>query len=316
VSDVKAERLSAITAPASAAWAVVAFYPDAVNTQKSWSNVNMNISDASKNGTYEAYWKETLELNLPTLTGKLDGEGESVVICPDGLRSAGTAFDEAVVENGMITKIVKRVASVDMGTIAWNTSSITNTYDTNFVRCFYHAKPSDMAAQTGTGKNQFLSDSFIAVNAQALTGDAGLATANKTMMYYPGGNLYARYDGITTAADFKTAVTGQTLYYELAEPQPYGLDTPIPVGYRVDGGGTERRLPADTASVVIAPFAAEISYAIDARGFIQNSTVNFISKESMTAFLEAMKTANIISAYTVTFDASTQKYTYTMTKVS
>lgn len=57
-------------------------------------DICINISDASFNGQYEPYWKNTLELNIKTLTGKKDGQGASVTIVPDGLKGVGSVYDE------------------------------------------------------------------------------------------------------------------------------------------------------------------------------------------------------------------------------
>lgn len=85
----------------------------------------INLSDSNKNGTYEPYKKSSLHLNISTLTGKLNGEGESVTICPEGLKSVGSVYDEGIVENGFMTKIVKRVGSVDLGTLTWTRTTST-----------------------------------------------------------------------------------------------------------------------------------------------------------------------------------------------
>ena len=57
-------------------------------------DICINISDASFNGQYEPYWKNTLELNIKTLTGKKDGQGASVTIFPDGAGGVGSVYDE------------------------------------------------------------------------------------------------------------------------------------------------------------------------------------------------------------------------------
>ncbi len=49
------------------------------------SNTCINISDPSKNGTYEPYWESNLPLNINTQTGKLNGSGDSVVVFPNGM---------------------------------------------------------------------------------------------------------------------------------------------------------------------------------------------------------------------------------------
>ena len=72
-------------------------------------NLCINFSWSGKrDGEYESHWEEITPLPITTLTGKLNGEGESVVIFPDGLKRAGQYFDEIKVVNG-VTKAIKRV---------------------------------------------------------------------------------------------------------------------------------------------------------------------------------------------------------------
>ena len=70
----------------------------------------INISNQSKNGIYEPYKESTLPLDVTTLTGKLNGEGSSVVVFADGMNSAGDVHDEICIVDG-VTKAIKRVSS-------------------------------------------------------------------------------------------------------------------------------------------------------------------------------------------------------------
>ena len=83
------------------------------------NNICINLSDPAKNGTYEPYEKHTFYFDkvltssgsLATVTGKLlDGQGqptgESVVVFPDGMKSAGNVHDEI---NGNVA--IKRIGS-------------------------------------------------------------------------------------------------------------------------------------------------------------------------------------------------------------
>lgn len=82
-----------------------------------------------------------------------------------------------------------------------------------------------------------------------------------TSGYFNLGEVIVKDSAYTDAATFKAAMAGVKLIYELATPLEYVLDEPItPKTYQVDKDGTERRLPADTASVVNAPLVAEITY--------------------------------------------------------
>lgn len=55
-------------------------------------------------------WTNTQTLPVTTLTGKLNGAGSSVTIFPDGMKKAGSVYDEIKIDNGVV-KAVKRVGS-------------------------------------------------------------------------------------------------------------------------------------------------------------------------------------------------------------
>jgi len=72
-------------------------------------DICINISDTVKNGTYEPYKRNLLPLNLTTITGKSATSEESEVIFPEGLRSAGEAYDTLVVDDdGYARKAIVR----------------------------------------------------------------------------------------------------------------------------------------------------------------------------------------------------------------
>ncbi len=94
---------STIITPSSAAYCKficgVGYGPTYAN------NICINISDTAKNGTYEPYNGHQIDLNIPTLTGKLNGAGSSVVIFPNGMQLNGTTRDELTA-----TSAIKRIA--------------------------------------------------------------------------------------------------------------------------------------------------------------------------------------------------------------
>ena len=122
----------------------------------------------------------------------------------------------------------------------------------------------------------------------------------------------------STAADFKTAMANVPMYYELATPITYTLDTPISTNYYVNTFGTEQRLPEDTASAVAAPIVLTTRYSMDAVGTLNGLPTGYISEASMDSFLSEFATqigaaiGKTITA-TKTFDATTNKYNFTIT---
>lgn len=85
---------SVITTPENAAY--MRFRNNASDSWPTYNNdVCLNLSWAGdRNGEYKKYWEDTLNLNLTTITGKLAGAGDSVVIFPDGMKSVGSVYDE------------------------------------------------------------------------------------------------------------------------------------------------------------------------------------------------------------------------------
>lgn len=80
-----------------------------------YDNVCLNLSHSGyRNGDYEPYEDYKIPFQegktISQLTGKLNGKGESVTIFPDGLRSAGTAYDEIVYDEATGKhKAIKRI---------------------------------------------------------------------------------------------------------------------------------------------------------------------------------------------------------------
>lgn len=98
-------------------------------------DLQLNLSDPAKNGTYEPYEKHTFyfdkvlqsEGSLATIKGKLNGEGESVVVFPDGLRKAGNVCDE-IKGNVAIKRIGSRAYNSGDESDATVITDGTNTY--------------------------------------------------------------------------------------------------------------------------------------------------------------------------------------------
>ena len=65
-----------------------------------------------------------------------------------------------------------------------------------------------------------------------------------------------------SAADFKTAMSGVYLYYELATPVEYELVEPMPNCILVDDLGTERAVYPEHQSAPSAPFNCDSNYSI------------------------------------------------------
>lgn len=101
-------------------------------------------------------------------------------------------------------------------------------------------------------------------------------------------------------------------FYPLETPVEVELATPIYAKYLVDKDGTEEITPANGTTPYTAPANLSILYAMDATGEIKNLPKNYLSKESAENMLNAMKSAGVISNYTMTY--SNGQYVFTFVK--
>ena len=114
-----------------------------------------------------------------------------------------------------------------------------------------------------------------------------------------------------TAAEFKAAMQGVMLSYELAEPEVYVLDDfNLPKLYPVANGGTEEQL-SDVANSL--PAILSIRYGLNAAAFIQNAPKDYISKESMSNFLNNLGSA-MGGSWSMVWNSSTNKYDFAFTQ--
>ena len=248
----------------------------------------LNLSDPSRNGEYGPYKTNTIELNLPTLTGKLNGEGESVVVFPDGLKSAGSVYDE-IVGN----KAIKRVGVVDLEDVTFVSAGTSGKLLVSSNAILGIKVP----ANDGVAVNA-IATNRIAINL------SGINTVWQ-MAVQSNGKLYLYVDDNT--------VTDQSgiLYYELETPEEYILDAPLPDTFQAYKGGTIKQLPENGSAPVTAPMVMTVTYAIDAVGTFVGLPRNYVSKESLQAMLNAMQSAGIIASYTMTYNENTGKYDFT-----
>lgn len=179
------------------------YYSSHISTYN--NDICINISDETRNGTYEAYKEATAQVPITTLTGKLLGVGESVVVFPQGMNHIGTIYDEIEsMFDGGVVKATKRFGVVDLGTLT------PSGYSNTDKRVYY------------------LNQSYIKNNGALLypKGLKGLVkpSSPEWNILFTDGVLYIRKDNYTDAETFKSEMSGVMLVYELANPQEYILD--------------------------------------------------------------------------------------------
>lgn len=257
----------------------------------------INISHSGiRNGDYEAYWDATLALPITTATGKLNGQGTSVTIFPNGMMSAGNTYDEL-----QKNKAIKRIGVVDLGSLDWTYDSL-GRFVANFV---------------GMAATEFVPTILNTYGYYGSASALGNNPVNNALAYY-NNKIYLYNTTYTDAASFKTAMSGVMLYYELATPEEYTLDTELTTLYRDDDFGTEEAvIPANTES---APLVIDVKYPMNAVDTLRNLPKDYVgaapsgTASSLGNMLEALKTAGVISAYTISWDSTNQRYNFSITR--
>lgn len=182
----------------------------------------------------------SLQLNLSTLTGKLNGEGASVVVYPDGLRGVGTDRDAAYGSTGEVARAV-----VDLGTLVWTLRpdglfqayisqiASTTTYDDR---------------NTGYLCSLYSADSQVGIDYNLMH--------DKTMLRSTK-NIFIKDSAYTDPATFKAAMSGVMLDYPLATPLTYTLDTPLPTDLTCEQGDILQRVSDNNC-----PFVGEMKFGL------------------------------------------------------
>lgn len=124
---------------------------------------------------------------------------------PDGMRSAGSAYDEI---NFLSQKAIKRIGAVDMGTLNW-------VYDGDASYERFVANVDGIKITSGSAKGNLVCSKYTTTSVD----DVYSHTADKTIAVHNINEQIWVYDtAYTDAAAFKAAMSGVMLYYELATP--------------------------------------------------------------------------------------------------
>lgn len=184
---------------------------------------------------------------------------------PDGLKSAGSAFDEITP-----TKAVKRVGKIDLGTCNWGKTSANG-------KTYYHTKEaipnrsanSYVVTSCYTTENRYPSQIQESESIDKVIGYKG---------YFIGTELWvidSRYD---TPEAFAAAMSGVILYYVLATPEETAYDE-LNLTEQVSEGGTEEAII--TEGKTSTPLRADIVYPIDAYNTIKANKANIGTLSSL-----------------------------------
>lgn len=272
------------------------------------SDICVNFSWSGKrDGDYETHWDNIVPMDVTKWTGKLNGEGESVIVFPDGMNGVGDFRDEIRIEGGKMVAI-KRVKEIMAANIF--------KYDTNNYPHIAMFRVNNMANQSQftfsknyvnakcTSLSQFTSKN---ANKSIYIDNRGTATAN---------NIYVNDLSCNAVSEFQKALAGEIFYQTLETPEVYVLDDNItfPIIYKVDDFGTERQ---DTVSEKVDSFVTngyelpailEVLYSLNAADTLNRMNELYISADSMRNFISALSGKGI--SLTMTYNSNTGQYEF------
>lgn len=136
---------------------------------------------------------------------------------PDGMRSAGSAYDEI---NFLSQKAIKRIGVVDLGTLNWSYGTSHTAFQTNDLdtEIKIPATSSDAANLICT---KYSAESYASGWAGTIDKCCGTTFATGAKWFWIRDTAY------TDAAAFKAAMSGVMLYYELATPVETAITPPL-----------------------------------------------------------------------------------------
>lgn len=228
------------TTPSNAYY--IAIYAPVANMAE--GDVCINLSDAEINGQYFPYWERELALDI---TNQEDTDGNKPFA--GGMMGAGSAADYANEVGG-----AKVMGVVDMGDYTYTKGGTPN---------FFYFRLTDAKAPTADSiQANIICSDYTAYSRSAIV-DKGICINSSGYVLIRDSAL----DNLS-ADDFKTAMAGVKLAFELATPVPFTWKEPLNTGIKVSKYGTEEITPAQTENIDTAPFRAVTTYSISVANLI------------------------------------------------
>ena len=191
-------------------------------------------------------YHSTMNIPITTLTGKLNGTGESVTIFPNGM--AGAVYTDMIYKDGDVWKAMVRMQkTANIGTYTW--------YYNSSLSVFY----------TGSLSPRPLKGYGHCVSTRYNSNITAITNKGVFISYYVMDNgLHIRDTAYTDATTFKNSLDGVQLYYELYSPLTYVLDEQSLFDeiFNVSTNGTETAYPSNTDAPTTAPVRLNIQYPV------------------------------------------------------
>lgn len=231
------------------------------------NDICINLSHSGvENGRYEKYVKSVIELP------------EIAQCFPDGLKSAGAAFDEI-----NETQVIKRVGVVDLGELDW-------VYGKPFggTKSMFSSVTLDNILNIKGTTDAFAVANILCAHYSATSANTlASTTKDKAIAVYTLSGYKRAFVADTSYTDvetFKNAMSGVKLYFELAEPRVIELQQrAINLNYAVWDWGTERAVSSKPS----APFRADTIYGFNAVDTIRMNKADIEKLLHRVAELEA-----------------------------
>ena len=188
---------------------------------------------------------------------------------PDGLKSAGSAYDEITP-----TKAVKRIGMLNLGEIDWEQGG--NNKKTSWVPESFNLMgtavlPTSIYEVPNIKNNKYITNNSHIVENQL---------QDKVISLNPNGWIYIYDSAYETATpeQFKQSLQGVMLYYEMATPEETTYDE-LNLTEQVAEDGTEEAII--TEGKTSTPLRADIVYPIDAYNTIKANKTNIGTLSSL-----------------------------------
>ena len=211
------------------------------------NDICINLSDASRNGEYEAYSAHEYPLGEVTLRGIPKLQNGKLYYDGDTYESDGT--------------VTRKYGIIDLGTLTW---TYVSTGQARFISSGIGTLVKKPSANTVVAN-------VICVKYNTTDVTTGL-TLDKVIGIYSDGDILVRDSSYSDAATFKTAMSGVYLVYELATPTTEESD-PFTSPQVVDGAGTEIYEEFGTRDVAV-PVGHNSVYTVNLRKKLEDAPDN------------------------------------------